>query len=119
MLFQNFRKSSVNVSKLNEALGILYSIGYLGVGLELAISRCGDLNGSDLINRAAIQRGFAEGYKECLMDLFNFTERYVNAPEEKKVNADFGASTTLVENNQLTKEEVDEFISRYRNTGRG
>jgi hypothetical protein len=107
MFIEDLIKSEERQKLLLAALSNLYQCGYFPAALELAMTRAGIIDGPDVTERAAIQRGFIEGYKEALMDLYHFNERYVLGAKQSSTKADYGALSALVAQGVLTKEEAD------------
>lgn len=108
MLIEQFLKSDVAKSDLLAALSILNRIQFYPMALELGISRASTNDPTNPVERAAIQRGFIEGYKEALADLFYFHKRYVHVHEQKKILPDFHAIDNLLKSKDITEAEANE-----------
>lgn len=63
----------------------------------------------DSTEKAALQAARSAGYFECLEDLYNFRELYLDTPSvEEALSMDYGALDLAVVKGDLTKEEADE-----------
>lgn len=109
MQFETFKNRKDVRDKLLDILSRMNDIGFFGVLAELAVRQAGNVSGENLLEKAAIQRGFSLGYYQCIYDMYHFVDKYIDMTEsEKVVTKDFGAINYLLENKDITEEEADE-----------
>jgi hypothetical protein len=100
------------VSMIKQAADLLEAAKYFPAALEIGVISAGSITGDALIEKAAIQRAYIEGYHRAVSDLFHFRERFVDTIEQRKVPTDYGAIERLVNSNTLTREEANEHFSK-------
>lgn len=91
--------SPEKVKVIESCIQDLNSMGFFGALLEwctrknapLATQRAGDY---------ALRAAYSDGYTDCLKDIYEFRERFVDQPIPRKdgtKNADFGAKAIMLE----------------------
>lgn len=114
MYIEEFLKSPDKRARLTQALSTLNDIGFFSVMLELSHGRAGNMPSSQILEGAAIQRGFSLGYFQCIQDTFNFLETFTPIVDGKRdVRPNWGADSILMSKGFTEKEIQDARHKRF------
>lgn len=103
---ERLRQNGSIVPIVDTAVGTLIQSGVMTFLREKAAPVI--LDGGESINKAAILAAMSAGYNSCLDDLLNFKERFIVERAVITSSApDYGATETIIERGDLTKEEAD------------
>lgn len=109
-VLDRIRKNSAFLSLYLDGMSKLYSSGILEFLREKAMTRLSN-EGSNP-NIAVAQAYRHSGYAECIDDLFNFKELYLDKVQSASPQPMFGAVELALSRGDITEKEADDLRSR-------
>ena len=103
-----FKRQPELLARYAEGVSILYNTVVIEALREIGRTRTVAPENPNYVDAQAAQANWSIGYNDCLDDLLNFVDRYIQPQKQNMPNMDYQAIDRALERGDITQEEADE-----------